>query len=130
MKIDPADVKEAGQVIVLMVIAGSVIYILVIPTVQQEMAWGTSGVGYLAAIGAIGLLFGAYLMGIFGHHFDLKILMLVCFVLVGGSLFLFPFLRIFLLAKSFCRLEKLLLLSQDYALFAIPYLFGLRKYNT
>jgi MFS family permease len=92
----------AMSTIVLMVIAGSVIYILVIPTVQQEMAWGTSGVGYLAAIGAIGLLFGAYLMGIFGHHFDLKILMLVCFILVGGSLSLFPFLDRFWLFAVVC----------------------------
>ena len=92
----------AMATIVLMVIAGSVIYILVIPTVQQELAWGTSGVGYLAAIGAIGLLFGAYLMGIFGHHFDLKVLMLVCFILVGGSLVLFPILNSFWLFALVC----------------------------
>jgi MFS family permease len=92
----------AMATIFLMVIAGSVIYILVIPTVQQEMAWGTSGVGYLAAIGAIGLLLGAYLMGIFGHHFDLKVLMLVCFMLVGGSLVLFPILNSFWLFALIC----------------------------
>jgi MFS family permease len=92
----------AMATIVLMVIAGSVIYILVIPTVQQELSWGTSGVGYLAAIGAIGLLFGAYLMGIFGHHFDLKVLMLVCFILVGGSLVLFPLLNSFLMFAVVC----------------------------
>lgn len=92
----------AMATIVLMVIAGSVIYILVIPTVQQEMAWGTSGVGYLAAVGAIGLLFGAYLMGVFGHHFDLKILMLVCFILVGGSLVVFPWLNSFLVFALVC----------------------------
>jgi predicted MFS family arabinose efflux permease len=92
----------AMATIVLMVIAGSVIYILVIPTVQQELAWGTSGVGYLAAIGAIGLLFGAYLMGIFGHHFDLKVLMLVCFILVGGSLVVFPILNNFWLFALVC----------------------------
>jgi len=94
----------AMATIVLMVIAGSIIYILVIPTVQQEMAWGTSGVGYLAAIGAIGLLLGAYLMGIFGHHFDLKILMLVCFILVGGALVLFPLLNNFWVFAIVCLL--------------------------
>jgi len=92
----------AMATLVLMVIAGSVIYILVIPTVQQEMAWGTSGVGYLAAIGAVGLLFGAYLMGIFGHHFDLKTLMLVCFILVGGTLVVFPLLTNFLFFAIAC----------------------------
>ena len=92
----------AMATIFLTVIAGSVVYILVIPTVQQEMAWGTSGVGYLAAIGAVGLLFGAYLMGVFGHHFDLKILMLVCFMLVGGSLVVFPVLNNFWLFALVC----------------------------
>jgi DHA3 family macrolide efflux protein-like MFS transporter len=81
--------------IFLMIIAGSVIYVLVIPTVQQEMAWGTSGVGILAAVGALGLLAGAYLIGIFGHHFDLKIVVLVCFVLIGGALVIFPILNHF-----------------------------------
>ncbi len=85
----------AMATVFLMVLAGSIVVILVVPTVQQEMAWGTSGVSYLAAIGAIGLLLGAYLMGIFGHHFDLKIIMLVCFIIVGGSLALFPFLGSF-----------------------------------
>jgi MFS family permease len=92
----------AMATIFLMVAAGSVIYILIIPTVQQEMAWGTSGVGYLAAIGAIGLLVGAYVMGVFGHHFDLKILMLLCFIVVGGSLVLFPFLNSFLVFAVVC----------------------------
>jgi MFS family permease len=92
----------AMATIVLMVLAGSVIIILVVPTVQQEMAWGTSGVSYLAAIGAIGLLLGAYLTGIFGHHFDLKISMLVCFILVGGSLVLFPFIDNFWMFAVVC----------------------------
>ncbi len=94
----------AMATIVLTVAAGSVIYILIIPTVQQDMSWGTSGVGYLAAIGAIGLLVGAYLMGVFGHHFDLKILMLLCFIVVGGSLVAFPFLNSFLVFAGVCLL--------------------------
>jgi len=87
--------------ILLMIIAGSIIYVLVIPIVQKEMAWGTSGVGILAAIGSIGLLIGAYLMGIFGHHFNLKVLMLFCFVLLGGTLIVFPFLDRFWLFVIF-----------------------------
>ena len=81
--------------IFLMIIAGSVIYVLAIPTIQQEMAWGTSGVGILAGVGAIGLLIGAYFMGVFGHHFDLKILMISCFILLGGVLVIFPFINHF-----------------------------------
>jgi len=87
--------------ILLMIIAGSIIYVLVIPTVQKEMAWGTSGVGILAAIGSIGLLIGAYFMGIFGHHFNLKVLMLFCFILLGGALVVFPFLNQFWLFVVF-----------------------------
>ncbi len=92
----------AMATILLIVIAGSVIYILVIPTVQQEMAWGTSGVGFLAAIGAVGLLLGAYLMGVFGHHFDLKVLILVCFIIIGAALVLFPILNSFLVFAAVC----------------------------
>jgi len=92
----------AMATIFLIIIAGSVIYVLVIPTVQQEMSWGTSGVGILAGIGAIGLLFGAYLMGTLGHHFDLKILMLISFILIGGALVVFPFLNHFLIFAIVC----------------------------
>ena len=85
----------AMSTIFLMIMGASVIYVLAIPTIQKEMAWGTSGVGILAGIGAIGLLLGAYLTGIFGHHFDLKYLMLFCFVVIGTVLVLFPFARHF-----------------------------------
>ncbi|MBE0432283.1 MFS transporter [candidate division WOR-3 bacterium] len=104
MIIRERNIGFAMATIFLMVLAGSVVVILVVPTVQQEMAWGTSGVSYLAAIGAIGLVIGAYLMGIFGHHFDLKMLMLVCFILVGGSLVLFPFLGSFWAFAFVCLL--------------------------
>jgi len=85
----------AMSTIFLMIMGASVIYVLAIPTIQKEMAWGTSGVGILAGIGAIGLLLGAYLTGIFGHHFDLKYLMLFCFIVIGTVLVLFPFARHF-----------------------------------
>lgn len=94
----------AMATVVLMVLAGTIVVILVVPIVQQDMAWGTSGVSYLAAVGAIGLLLGAYLTGIFGHHFDLKVLMLVSFILVGGSLVLFPFLHSFWSFAAVCLL--------------------------
>ncbi len=85
----------AMSTIFLVIMGASVIYVLAIPTIQKEMAWGTSGVGILAGVGAIGLLLGAYLTGIFGHHFDLKNLMLFCFIVVGAILILFPFARHF-----------------------------------
>jgi len=96
------DLLFAICTIFLMIIAGSVIYVLVIPIVQQEMAWGTSGVGILASVGAIGLLVGAYLTGIAGHHYDLKMTMLVCFVVIGGVLIAFPFLNNFYVFCLLC----------------------------
>lgn len=89
------DIGFAMLSILLMIIAGSMIYVLVIPTVQKEMAWGTFGVGGLAAIGALGLLAGAWLVGIFGHRFNLKRMLIGCFVLLGIALVCFPFLSHF-----------------------------------
>jgi DHA3 family macrolide efflux protein-like MFS transporter len=96
------DLLFAISTILLMIIAGSVIYVLVIPIVQQEMAWGTRGVGILASVGAIGLLAGAYLTGIVGHRYDLKMMMLVCFVIIGGVLIAFPFLHDFYVFCLLC----------------------------
>jgi MFS family permease len=61
------------------------------------MGWGTKGVGGLAAAGALGLLVGAYFVGVFGHHFDLKNIILACFIVLGGALAIFPFLNNILL---------------------------------
>ncbi len=77
--------------IFLMIIAGSVVYVLAIPTIQQDMQWGTRGVGALAAIGAIGLLLGAFIAGTLGHYLDLKIFIVYCFVFIGIGLASFPF---------------------------------------
>lgn len=81
--------------IFLMIIAGSVVYVLAVPTIQQDMAWGTRGVGVLAAVGAIGLLMGAYIAGTLGHYIDLKLLIIYCFVLISLGLFAFPFINQF-----------------------------------
>jgi len=81
--------------IFLMIIAGSVVYVLAIPTIQQDMEWGTRGVGVLAAVGAIGLLLGAYIAGTLGHYLDLKIFIIYCFILVSIGLFAFPFINTF-----------------------------------
>ncbi len=85
----------AMATIFLMIIAGSVIYVLAIPTIQQDMEWGTRGVGVLAAVGAIGLLLGAFIAGTLGHYLDLKIFIVYCFILVSIGLFAFPFINQF-----------------------------------
>ncbi|MGB9720054.1 MAG: MFS transporter [bacterium] len=81
--------------IFLMIVAGSVIYVLAIPTIQQDMEWGTRGVGVLAAVGAIGLLLGAYIAGTLGHYLDLKVFIVYCFVIIGIGLIAFPFISQF-----------------------------------
>ncbi len=88
--------------IFLMILAGSVIYVLAIPVIQKDMLWGTRGVGILAAVGAIGLLVGAFLMGTFGHHFNLKIIILFCFVFLSAGLVIFPFIHSFYLFVFIC----------------------------
>jgi len=85
----------AMATIFLMIIAGSAVYVLAIPTVQQDMEWGTRGVGTLAAVGAIGLLLGAYIAGTIGHFIDLKVFIIYCFIFISGGLFAFPFLNHF-----------------------------------
>jgi len=85
----------AMATIFLMIIAGSAVYVLAIPTIQQDMEWGTRGVGTLAAIGAIGLLLGAYIAGTVGHFLDLRLFIIYCFILISSGLFSFPFLRSF-----------------------------------
>lgn len=81
--------------IFLMIITGSVIYILAIPKIQQDMEWGTKGVGILAAVGAIGLLLGAYFAGTFGHYFEMKKFIIYCFILISIGLVAFPFINEF-----------------------------------
>lgn len=81
--------------IFLMIIAATVIYVLAIPTIQQDMAWGTRGVGGLAAVGAIGLLLGAYIAGTLGHYQDLKVFIIYSFILISICLFAFPFIDSF-----------------------------------
>ncbi len=88
--------------IFLMILAGSVIYVLAIPVIQKELLWGTRGLGILAAVGAIGLLSGAYLVGIFGHQYDLKLLILFCFIIISAGLFIFPFITKFFLFTILC----------------------------
>ncbi|OGC41450.1 hypothetical protein A2Y85_05860 [candidate division WOR-3 bacterium RBG_13_43_14] len=81
--------------VLLLFFAGSIIYVIVVPTIQKTLAWGTSGVGSLAAIGAVGLVLSATLVGIFGNRLDLKNLITIAFIVLGAVLFSFPFLKNF-----------------------------------
>ncbi len=75
----------------LLVLVASLAWTLGISIIQQERGWGTRGLSILAAVGAAGLLVGAYLIGTFGHRFDLRSVMLVCFIMIGAGLVILPF---------------------------------------
>lgn len=78
-----------------LVLVASLAWTLGISIIQQERGWGTRGLSILAAAGAAGLLLGAYLVGALGHRFNLKTVMLGCFILIGAILGILPFCRRF-----------------------------------
>uniref|UniRef100_A0A7V3PTG2 MFS transporter n=1 Tax=candidate division WOR-3 bacterium TaxID=2052148 RepID=A0A7V3PTG2_UNCW3 len=74
--------------IVLMVILGAAVVVLYVPIIQSSrelggVGLGTRGVGYVAAIGSIGLLISSLLYGALGHRIKKYRVMLVCFLLMG-----------------------------------------------
>lgn len=77
----------------LLVIAAGAIYVLAIPTIQQDLSMGTKGVGLLAGIGSIGLIVGALVFGISGHKLDLAKVMLIGFIVIGCFTFAFPLIK-------------------------------------
>ncbi len=81
--------------IFLLVIAASVIYVLAVPTIQQDLSMGTGGVGLLGAVGSIGLITGALIFGITGHRFDLTKAILVSFIGIGVFVVTFPLIKLY-----------------------------------
>jgi MFS family permease len=74
--------------VVLLVFLGSGILVLYVPIIQGGIKWagvvrGTRGVGYIAAIGSIGLIISSLAYGLIGRHARRYKVMLVCFVLLG-----------------------------------------------
>ena len=77
----------------LLVLIASLVWTLGISIIQQEHGWGTRGISIVAATGAIGLLIGAYLVGVIGHRFDLRIVTLFSFLIISGCMIVFPFIN-------------------------------------
>lgn len=74
--------------ILLMVLLGAAVVVLYVPVIQSSRALGgvglgTKGVGYVAAIGSVGLLSSSMLYGIFGHRVRKHQVMLFCFLVMG-----------------------------------------------
>ncbi len=75
--------------IVLMVILGAAVVVLYVPVIQSSrelggVGLGTKGVGYVAAIGSIGLLLSSMGYGIIGHRLPKHKVILVCFLTMGA----------------------------------------------
>ncbi len=74
--------------ILLMVILGAAVVVLYVPIIQSArelggVGLGTKGVGYVAAIGSIGLLLSSLLYGALGHRIKKHKVLLVCFLVMG-----------------------------------------------
>lgn len=74
--------------IFLMVLLGAAVVVLYVPIIQSSrelggVGLGTKGVGYVAAIGSLGLLLSSTLFGVLGHRLQKHKVMLVCFLVMG-----------------------------------------------
>ncbi|MEO0052796.1 MAG: MFS transporter [candidate division WOR-3 bacterium] len=74
--------------IILMVLLGAAVVVLYVPVIQSSrelggVGLGTKGVGYVAAIGSVGLLLSSLGFGAFGHRVKKHKVMLFCFLVMG-----------------------------------------------
>jgi MFS family permease len=78
--------------ILVMVVLGAAVFVLFIPLIQggagtagqETMNLGTKGVGFVAAIGSVGLVLSAMGYGIIGHRARKHVVMIVCFSVLGA----------------------------------------------
>lgn len=81
--------------IILMVIIGASAFVLLVPIIQSptsKMGFGvgTKGVGFVAAVGAIGLVISSMSYGIIGHRVSKRITILISFIVLGVIASLIP----------------------------------------
>lgn len=100
--------------VLMYVILGSAVFVLYIPIVQSGreldgVGLGTKGVGYIAAIGSIGLVLSSMAYGLLGHRFRKHKVMLVSFSLLGLITIALALLRQFLLVIPLAFLAGLAL---------------------
>jgi len=87
--------------ILLMVIVGASAFVLLVPLIQTPTAKmgfgiGTKGVGFIAAIGAIGLVLSSMGYGIIGHRINKQYTILTCFIILGAVSILIPLFNSFI----------------------------------
>ncbi|MBS4014843.1 MAG: MFS transporter [Candidatus Latescibacteria bacterium] len=84
--------------ILIMVIIGACAFVLVVPIIQAPvdkmgLGLGTKGVGFVAAIGAVGLVISSMSFGIIGHRVNKFYTILVSFIVLGLVTILIPVLH-------------------------------------
>jgi MFS family permease len=81
--------------IILMVIIGASAFVLLVPIIQSptsKMGFGvgTKGVGFVAAVGSIGLVLSSMSYGIIGHRISKRMTILISFIVLGVIAALIP----------------------------------------
>jgi sugar phosphate permease len=81
--------------IILMVIIGAAAFVLLVPIIQSPTSkmgfgGGTKGVGFVAAIGAAGLVVSSMSYGIIGHRISKRMTILISFIVLGIVAILIP----------------------------------------
>jgi MFS family permease len=100
-------IKKTPQVlfvfssIIIMVLIGASVFVLLVPIIQAPAAKmgfgvGTKGVGFIAAIGAIGLVVSSMSYGIIGHRISKQYTILISFILLGVVTILIPIFNTFI----------------------------------
>jgi len=74
--------------VLLLVLLGSAVFVLYIPVIQSArsltgLGLGTKGVGFVAAIGSVGLVLSSMGYGIIGHRIKKHKVILGCYLLLG-----------------------------------------------
>jgi MFS family permease len=86
--------------IIIMVTIGASAFVLLVPIIQAPAAKmgfgvGTKGVGYVAAIGAVGLVLSSMSYGMIGHRINKLYTILISFILMGAVIILIPIFNTF-----------------------------------
>lgn len=81
--------------ILIMVVIGACAFVLLVPIIQAPtdkmgLGLGTKGVGFVAAIGAIGLVVSSMGYGMIGHRINKLYTILSCFIVLGLIIVLIP----------------------------------------
>jgi MFS transporter, DHA3 family, macrolide efflux protein len=89
------------------VVLGAAVFVLYIPIIQggssvithaAGLNLGTRGVGFIAAVGSVGLVLSAMAYGIIGHRVKKHLVIIVCFFVLGSVAAVMAVLKSFVLA--------------------------------